>query len=477
MLNFAVSLRPLLSHLRVFKVIYRPMSAITATADYMSLEDYVKILYSSEKKRHFTLFLSGGGASAASSLLTVPGASSCVTNIQMPYSRDALVELLSKNLVTTSTLPSFCSFSMSTLMAIASYRDAVRLSITTKVESSTLLHHNNVFGVSCTAALVSDQPKRGEHRCYVSIANSSLIITYSLLLEKGKRTRVEEDTLCTKLVLHAIGKHIGLQELPLSEVEGGDQLQVEHNSRDLLSAVCSKESALALYFPRDNTSITEWTVADDVVVPPGSIIFSGSFNPLHDGHVGLALAAAKRQLQSQPQTQPIPLIVFEIAAVNADKPPIAADILLSRLQQFNDPSLALLRTIAPVAVAITSEPLFTRKAAVFPHAHFVIGADTLTRLFDLKYYSGGIHGLVKAMSAIDHHGCSFIVGGRVQQGKDSTVVPAFQTMESIFADNESAQIIFQLWPEMFKGISAEAFRSDLSSTAIRNAQQQKLIEK
>jgi hypothetical protein len=39
-----------------------------------------------------------------------------------------------------------------------------------------------------------------------------------------------------------------------------------------------------------------------------------------------------------------------------------------------------------IAVAVTSQPLFTGKSHLFCHCQFLIGADTFKRIVDLKYY-------------------------------------------------------------------------------------------
>lgn len=83
----------------------------------------------------------------------------------------------------------------------------------------------------------------------------------------------------------------------------------------------------------------------------GSLIYSGSFNPLHAGHVHLAMAAQRalectkrRNVGHEKEihksfrgdnTQQKPTIVFEISAINADKPPLSIEDLRWRLSQAN----------------------------------------------------------------------------------------------------------------------------------------------
>lgn len=122
------------------------------------------------------------------------------------------------------------------------------------------------------------------------------------------------------------------------------------------------------------------------------------------------------------------MVVFEMAAINADKPPLAREEVHSRLKQF-DAQSELFRqyNITNFAVCVTSEPLFVGKSGLFRECSFVIGADTLARLIDPKYYGSGgrdgdstaVLGLVSALMEICSNGCSFVVGGRRSDGSST----------------------------------------------------------
>lgn len=90
----------------------------------------------------------------------------------------------------------------------------------------------------------------------------------------------------------------------------------------------------------------------DTSLPEGSLVYSGSFNPLHLGHIRLAMAAQQAIVASRargrglvcssqllqghtPHGTPLmrPTIVFEISAMNADKPPLSLEELEKRLAQ------------------------------------------------------------------------------------------------------------------------------------------------
>src|SRR5688572_28181013 len=63
---------------------------------------------------------------------------------------------------------------------------------------------------------------------------------------------------------------------------------------------------------------------------PGRLLLPGSFNPLHAGHVELALAAA--EVAGLPESE----VAFELSVVNVDKPPLTVFEVERRVQQFHD---------------------------------------------------------------------------------------------------------------------------------------------
>ena len=63
-----------------------------------------------------------------------------------------------------------------------------------------------------------------------------------------------------------------------------------------------------------------------------------------------------------------PLVVFEISAVNADKPPLAKEEILGRIHELLSSPLLDEHGLDNICVSVTSEPLFLQKAGLFPEA-------------------------------------------------------------------------------------------------------------
>jgi len=147
--------------------------------------------------------VTGGGAQALADLLAVPGASRTVLEALVPYSERSLTEFL-------GTLPQQ-SVSVETAAALAqtAYRRALRRRNDETVP---------VIGLSCTATLVTDRPKKGAHRAQVGLCSGEQTCIYSLTLQKGARDRPGEERLVSDLLLQVLAEACGLEvavDLPL----------------------------------------------------------------------------------------------------------------------------------------------------------------------------------------------------------------------------------------------------------------------
>lgn len=166
--------------------------------------------------------------------------------------------------------------------------------------------------------------------------------------------------------------------------------------------------------------------------PPQGVILSGAFNPLHDGHKGLAAAGA--QLSGLPAS-------FELAVVNADKGTLDPPEILRRAAQFS----------GWTTLTLSRAPLFSQKAALYPGRYFVLGYDTAARMLDPRYY-GGVAGMNAALDTIAAHGCRLLVAGRLVDGR-------FHTLADLAPPPEYAHL--------FIAIPEALFRADISSTELR----------
>ena len=105
-------------------------------------------------------------------------------------------------------------------------------------------------------------------------------------------------------------------------------------------------------------------------------------------------------------------------------------------------------------LALTREPVFWKKSRLLPGCAFIIGADTAVRLVEPRYYDGSRSQMLIALERMRQNGCRFLVAGRA----DGT---AFRTLSDVAIPDG--------FEPMFAAIPEAAFRSDISSTQIRQA--------
>lgn len=371
-----------------------------------------------DQSRPTVLVVTGGGASAIAELLAVPGASRTILDAQVPYSTEALVAWLGRR------PDQFCDERTALAMAsVAAYRANTLLSsappASTPVEP---------LGISCTASLASDRPKRGDHRCFIAVQASHLTTSYSLKLEKGARSRAEEDAIVGQLIVRALAIATGLTDMPEVALRPTEVIEVElQTAGDALSQVWNG-TADCLW------SLPDWSFAESLPTPPRGLL-CGAFDPLHEGHEQLRLVAEERL--GGP-------VAYELSITNVDKPPLDFLTIDRRRQQFYETPLAL-----------TNAPRFWQKAQIFRGTTFIVGSDTALRVVDAKYYGGDEDALHTALEKIRHAGCRFEVAWRMVDGQPLTLgdldVPDFAR-------------------DLFTEIPESEFRVDISSTELRQSE-------
>jgi len=180
-------------------------------------------------------------------------------------------------------------------------------------------------------------------------------------------------------------------------------------------------------------------------LPCHPLVLAGSFNPLHQGH--------RRMLEAASLAVDGPTY-YEISISNVDKPVL--------------PEAELERRVARVtsngnSIIVTNAPRFAEKSSILPGATFVIGFDTYIRLMDKRYYPDHVAGehspVENSLDLIFENRCGFVVAGRVDH-------------QSQFRRLHDAEFeIPTRYRSMFIELTEAQFRSDLSSTEIRNQTQ------
>ncbi len=365
----------------------------------LSTEQLVQQIHDSPTR--IVLAASGGGSRAIADLLEVPGGSRTLLEAVVPYSAPAMIAWLG------GSPDEFCSAATARAMAMSAFHRARTLESRSRLPGGTLARGDetnascklsepnpqslipnpssspSLAGVACTASLASDRPKRGQHRIHVALQTDSVTAAWHLPLQKGRRTRAEEERLAGRLLLGAVAEASGLADrLTLELVEGeqveSSRIEAPAEWRDLLLG--NVEFVRAEKSPQ---------------VPSGrrDLLFPGAFNPLHDGHRRMFQLA--QEMLQQPAA-------WEISILNVDKPPLDYLEIARRLEQFPSEQPMYLSRAAT----------FEEKSRLFTGATFVVGADTLLRIAALQYYGGDVASRNAAIDRIAQRGCRFLVYGR-----------------------------------------------------------------
>lgn len=358
----------------------------------MTLPDAAAVI---ARGRPFVLAITGAGTRALATLQGTPGCSRVLIEAFVPYGPIALDRFMGQ------PVASHAHSDAARAMAWSAWRKAIPSGIMDAV------------GVSCCAALATDRERKGTDRAHFGWCDGLTCRSWTMKLDKS---------------LGRTGQEAMVSDALLALLAGPDEPGLPPEDRRETPGPVAEVLAGQRPWARveaDGAIRTE---------PAPDLVVSGSFNPLHAGHVGLARAA--EQLTGR-------RAVYEITAVNADKPPMATGELLCRIRQFHG--------VGPLVV--TRLGTFSAKADALAGAVFVVGYDTAIRILEERFYPVETGGLAGALDHLRDRRCSFLVAGR------ATEDGAFHSLDERSLPEKARGL--------FKPIPEGVFRLDLSSTEIR----------
>jgi hypothetical protein len=377
-----------------------------------AIDDLVQAIH--DHPARLVLVTAGAGTQALSWLLATAGASRTLLEALTPYSEASFNDFLGRQPA------KYVAEATAGCLAGRAFTRARQLYPEGNPDDAPLI------GLACTATIVTDRPKRGDHRAHIAVWRATQVARYTLHLAKGARDRAGEEEMVSRLILNSLAQACGLDNrlaIPLVE---GDRLLTAVSDFFPVAQQLS-QGAKAFFAIRADGYL------DDSM--PLAIL-SGAFNPLHKGH--LALARTAEAILNQP-------LAFEVAAVNVDKPPLAPAIILARMGQF----------AGRWPVYASRAPTYLEKARLFPGATFVVGYDTAVRILQPRYYHEREEEMLAALDEIARQGNRFLVAGR--KGADGR----FHSIDDL--------AIPARFNDLFQAIAEERFRRDVSSSELRAA--------
>ena len=528
-----------------------------------SLFDYAETLItknsSSQRQHHqFCVYLAGGGSMAVSTLAATPGASSFLLEGRTTYDRHSYLnacEMPDKD--TKGKGFSYGGQDAADIAARAALKQALKL---TSMDDD-LRRMPLTIGIGCASVLVSGEGSSCGKGTVVATAADGLVLTLTIQMKDQERSRFEEDLVLSHLVLRSAEELMAYREeeksnsnsnsnsnndiatdkefitragdviterweLPTTSSAAEDDTDIDSTSTittDDIDAVV--EEAAKRVVDRGEDAVVLLPIYDDVaspatsrvgtknipvkfralsqtVLPNRSLVFPGSFNPVHVGHLALANASIKTLEKHEPYVHPRKHndkpIFFELSLTNADKPSIDPKIVVSRVKKFielaalassdDENSDASSSPSFPQqwGIVLTRAPLFEEKLKVLrskvlnrlegpgdsPRINFVIGTDTMVRILNPKYYRDKAReNMIESLLELKASGAGLIVGGRLEQSPNddssSSSAPRFVSgqKELVGLPDEVAS--------MFTIMEESEFRVDLSSSQIRKEEEKK----
>ncbi|WP_091932216.1 nucleotidyl transferase family protein [Methanolobus profundi] len=367
------------------------------------------------------LTITGGGTEAIGELLRHGRGSDTILEAIIPYSREALIDLIGKE------PQRYASMDTAKEMAMAAYMRALYLDPNAEDQKDRELIG---IGVTCKLARTTNEREGREHEIHFAYQSYDRTGVSSVLL-KDITSREEQEKAVAEHIIEKIYMicHYG-------RIDGQRALSNMTMENSVESEIKAHEAVAELLL-RTLKNINSGQRIEPLKVDMGisnnrtRVVLSGSFNPFHKNHFEMIRIASERI------NGPVDL---EISLANVDKPPIDHISLDSRVSSIMENYDG--RYMGNIY--LTNAPLFADKAILFPGSVFIIGMDTLNRLFNIKYYRKD-ENTDELIEHFREYGIRFMVfqrkGSEVSENIDIPDICEIVPLETYMDDGTSSTLI------------------------------------
>jgi nicotinic acid mononucleotide adenylyltransferase/methanogenic corrinoid protein MtbC1 len=360
-----------------------------------------------------SFIISGGGTQAISEFLKYGGSSNILQKAYVPYNQIAILELLNEYKVESEELQhpqiQYNSQELADCYAEIALKQTVdgngwvrRLEYSSLDEQE--FNYGNVLtkkiGIGVTASLIKSENER-EGRInsfYVSVKNAEKTLTKRFVFNKKTiSNREDQEEYCAKEVLLTLLDFLNpeIKNCNLTNEYGTSHCEVSDGLLDF-----------------EEIHIVPYHMISSVGRHESNIIFPGSYNFIHLGHISIfnkvsEIYDIQRGLHDK--------ISFEISTKNADKGSINFKDLKNRLDEIQ-------KQIPDAKTYITNKSLFIEKARQFPNCKFIVGYDTFSRIGNVKYYKNE-QDMLDCFAEFKKLGTKFILAHRNSNNEDIKKLP------------------------------------------------------
>ena len=337
------------------------------------LRDLVMKIHATPHK--VVLAITGGGAEAIGELLRHGQGSNTLLEAVVPYDQKSFEKFV------RGKPDKHCSMDAANDLAMAAWLRAKELAGEEDAANADV--PTPLLGVGVTCSLTKDNEREGrQHHAYVAIQDDDGTYNYEVDLTDKVRTRNEQESLVARCIIQGLATTCGVKVTGITNFANGVSYGM---SRDYIEVAKGHLDVAPEYVDR-------WD----------RVIFSGSFNPMHEQHEQIAAYVAKKTGKK---------VDLEVCIRNVDKPALSHAVIARRRDHLIEKMYE-----KPWAgdLLFTSLPTFLAKCKAFPNATFVMGWDTFVRLGDPKYAD-----LNEVVETFKRRGTKFVVFHRIVNGVSS----------------------------------------------------------